>query len=271
MALERILLLGCGYLGFAVAAQAQARGLRVSGTTRSQARIHELEAHGIEPIVLPELRAEALASHLDRSTGLVATFPPDGRTDQSVAPVARGSHAAVYVSSTGVYGNTPGVIDDSTPPAPDSPRTQLRLDAEQFWREAGATILRASAIYGPGRGQHQRVRDGSARIAGTGEHHICRIHVDDLAQAVLRSLELRLGPQSYVIADDEPAPQGEVVRFLAQILGVPVPPSVPLESVSETLRHDRRLDASRFKQHTGIEWQHPNYRVGFAACLAAER
>jgi nucleoside-diphosphate-sugar epimerase len=271
MALERILLLGCGYLGFAVAAQARARGLAVRATTRNPGRTSELAAHEIEPLLVPDLRAEALAPHVDEHTAGVATFPPDGRSEQSAAQAARAACAAVYVSSTGVYGNTPGVIDDSTLPAPDSPRTQLRLDAEQFWRDAGATILRASAIYGPGRGQHQRVRDGSARIAGDGQHHICRIHVDDLAHAVLRSLECGLGPETYVIADDEPAPQGEVVRHLAQLLGVPVPPSVPLESVSETLRHDRQLDASRFKQHAGIAWRYPNYRLGFAACLAAEQ
>jgi nucleoside-diphosphate-sugar epimerase len=267
-ALQRLLILGCGYLGHAVAARARAQGLSVVATTRSAARATELTAAGIEPIVVSELRAELLAAHVDSGTAVVATFPPDGKSDALVAPLARHAFAAVYVSSTGVFGDSAGAIDDSTPPVPDSPRTALRLEAERTWRAEGATALRASAIYGPGRGMHERVRDGSARIAGDGKHHICRIHVDDLALAVMRSIECKLGPEAYIIADDEPAAQGDVVRYLAQLLGVPEPASVPLESVSETLRHDRRLDGARFKAHAGIQWRYPNYRVGFAACLA---
>jgi nucleoside-diphosphate-sugar epimerase len=244
--------------------------LSITATTRTPERAQELLRHGIEPVLLAELSAEQLLPHVSADAALVATFPPDGKSDQATASIARAAFAAVYVSSTGVFGNTVGIIDDHTQPAPDSPRTQLRLAAERYWRDAGATILRAAAIYGPHRGQHQRVRDGSARIAGDGRHHICRIHVDDLALAVMRSLELRLGPEAYVVADDEPAPQGDVVRYLAQLLGVPEPASVPLDSVSETLRHDRKLDASRFKAHAGITWRYPNYRAGFSACLAAE-
>jgi nucleoside-diphosphate-sugar epimerase len=131
-------------------------------------------------------------------------------------------------------------------------------------------VLRVAAIYGPGRGQHERIRSGSARIAGDGSHHVCRLHVTDLARALLRAAELRLGPRSYVIADDEPAPQGEVIRYLAQRLGLPTPESVPLSAAPETLRHDRRVDASGFKRDTGLSWVYPSYRVGFDACLSAE-
>jgi nucleoside-diphosphate-sugar epimerase len=130
--------------------------------------------------------------------------------------------------------------------------------------------LRAAAIYGPGRGQHERVRSGSARIAGDGSHHICRIHVADLAHGLLQAVTLRLGAQAYVVADDLPAPQGEVIRYLAARLGVPVPASVPLESAPETLRHDRQVDASRFKRDAALSWRYPTYREGFEACLRAE-
>jgi nucleoside-diphosphate-sugar epimerase len=269
--LTRILLLGCGYTGLEVARQARARGLQVLATTRSFQRSQELAAAGAEPIVLSTLDAESLASHVDAHSALIVSFPPDGQTDARCAALARHAYASAYVSSTGVYGSRRGHIDDSTPAAPDTPRLELRLAAEQAWREAGATVLRAAAIYGPGRGMHERVRSGSARIAGDGRQHVCRIHVEDLARALLRSVELPLGPETYVVADDEPAPQGEVVRYLAQRLGVPCPVSVPLESAPETLRHDRRIDAARFKRETGISWHYPNYREGFEACLRAEQ
>lgn len=269
--LARILLLGCGFTGLTVARQARARGLDVRATTRNAQRSAELASAGAAPLVLAHLDAASLASHVDAQTALIATFPPDGQTDANCAALAARAYASVYVSSTGVYGNTRGHIDDATPAAPDSPRNALRLAAEQAWRAAGATVLRVAAIYGPGRGMHERVRSGSARIAGDGKHRVCRIHVEDLALALLRSAELRLGPQTYVIADDEPAEQGEVVRYLAARLGVSCPASVPLDAAPETLRHDRAIDATRFKRESGLRWRYPTYREGFEACLRAEQ
>jgi nucleoside-diphosphate-sugar epimerase len=269
-ALRSLLLLGCGYTGLEVARQARALGWSVAATTRSEARRAELEQAGITALVHAQPTLEALAARVDASTGLIVSFPPDGQTDARLAPLAAHAFASAYVSSTGVYGDTRGRIDDSTPPAPDSPRNALRVAAETLWRAQGATILRVGAIFGPFRGQHERVRSGSARIAGDGSHFVCRLHVEDLAAALLRALSLRLGSESYVVADDQPAPQGEVVRWLAARLGVPVPASVPLAGAPETLRHDRQVDACRFKRDAGIAWRYPTYREGFEACLRAE-
>lgn len=265
-----VLLLGCGYTGLALARMARSRGLRVTATTRDAARSALIGQTGAAPLVLESLTFEALQPHVDAQTVIIASYPPDGVTDERCAPLARLAYAAAYVSSTGVFGNTHGHIDDSTPVAPDTERTKQRIKAEHHWLDAGATVLRAAAIYGPFRGQHERVRSGSARIAGDGTHHVCRIHVEDLANALLASVEQKLGAQSFVIADDLPVAQGEVIRHLATRLNLPTPASVPLEEAPETLRHDRRIDASRFKQVSGLSWRYPTYREGFHACLQAE-
>ena len=268
--LERLLLLGCGYTGLELSRQARARGLSVLATTRSLARSEELEGAGAAALVLEAPTLAALAPYVDERTGLIVSFPPDGQTDALLAPLAQRAFASAYVSSTGVYGDRRGRIDDSTPVAPDAARNASRVEAERYWREHGACVLRVGAIYGPFRGQHERVRSGSARIAGDGSHYVCRLHVADLAAALLRAVERRLGPETYVVADDQPAPQGEVVRWLAQRLNVPVPASVPLAGAPETLRHDRQVDATRFKHDAQIAWRYPSYREGFEACLEAE-
>lgn len=269
--LHTILLLGCGYTGLEVARQARVLGLRVLATTRSGSRCAELERAGAMPLVLETPTLAALNEYVNAGTGVIVSFPPDGHTDHALAALAARSFASAYVSSTGVYGDTRGVIDDATPAAPDSARNKLRVEAEDAWRAHGATVMRVGAIYGPFRGQHERVRSGSARIAGDGSHFVCRLHVEDLATALLRAVTLRLGAQTYVVADDQPAPQGEVVRWLAARLDVPVPASVPLDGAPETLRHDRQIDASRFKKDTWMVWKYPTYREGFEACLQAEQ
>jgi hypothetical protein len=268
--LKRLLLLGCGYTGLALTRLARSYGLTVAATTRRAEHTASLIHAGATPLLLETLSYDVLLPHVDNETALIVSYPPDGTTDVLCAPLARHAFASAYVSSTGVYGNTAGHIDDTTQVSPDTERAQQRLAAEQQWRDVGATVLRSAAIYGPFRGQHERVRSGSARIAGDGSHHICRIHVEDLARALLTCVQEQLGAQTFVIADDLPAAQGEVIYHLAARLNVPTPASVPLEAAPETLRHDRQIDAARFKKITGLSWLYPTYVEGFEACLQAE-
>ena len=70
--------------------------------------------------------------------------------------------------------------------------------------------------------------------------------------------------ETYVVGDAEPAAQIDVVRFIAESYHLPLPPHVPLESVHESLRADRRVDASRVLGALGVTLRHPSYREGMA-------
>jgi len=67
-----------------------------------------------------------------------------------------------------------------------------------------------------------------------------------------------------VVGDLEPAAHIEVVRFIAEAYGVALPPCVPLESVHESLRADRRVDASRALSTFGVTLRYPTYREGMS-------
>jgi nucleoside-diphosphate-sugar epimerase len=233
----------------------------VVGTVRDERRRAPLEALGVEVLVVRELREDALRPHLRAPFDSVVTFPPDGATDALLAPALARARGLVYVSTTGVYG--PGDVDDTTPvsEAP-SARARLRLDAERAWRAAGATVLRAPAIYGHDRGLHVRIREGKHRIPGDGTRYISRVHVEDLTSFLLAALRVRA--ETFVVGDDEPARHIDVVSYVCRHLGLPMPEHAPLESVDETLRADRRVDASRAKRVLGVTLRYPNYRVGMA-------
>ena len=66
------------------------------------------------------------------------------------------------------------------------------------------------------------------------------------------------------MGDRTPAPHVEVVRWICEAYGVPMPPFVPLESVHVTLRGDRRVDPSGALAALGVELRYPTYRVGMA-------
>ncbi len=127
-----------------------------------------------------------------------------------------------------------------------------------------------AGIYGPGRGLHQRVAAGTPKLADGGHNRISRIHVDDLGAAIRVALERGEPGSVLCVADDAPVPQLEVVRWLCERLGVPLPPSVPASDVPVTLRGDRAVRNERLKA-LGWSPRYPGYREGFAAALDEER
>lgn len=261
-ALTHCLVLGCGFTGRSVARLARAAGLEVLTTVRTAARAAGLRNEGFEVLEAPSLDA-SIAERAHPSTLVVVAFPPDGETDARIHAAFSHVAAIVYVSTVGVYGDRRGAVDDTTPlPNPPTERGKRVLDAEAAWRSVGATVLRSPGIYGPERGLHLRVTRGEHKIPGDGSRYLSRIHVDDLAALVLAASQKR--GETYVVGDLSPAPHGEVVAWIAEQYGVPLPPHVPLESVHETLRADRRVDASRALRELGVTLRYPTWREGMA-------
>lgn len=262
MSFTRVLILGCGYAGLRMLQLARKRGLDVVATVRTADRVAPLEQAGAHVLQSPVLGAE-IEPYLDAQTRVVVAFPADPATDLRVAPRLSRAHSAVYVSSTGVYGNLRGNVDDSTPlPAAADDRVARLQAAEQRYREAGATVLRCPAIYGPDRGLHMRVLRGEHRIPGDGTHMLSRIHAEDLAQYALSAAAVR--GETFVVADSEPAPHIDVVRFICSAYHLPLPESAPLESLHASLRADRAVDPSRALERLAVTLRYPTYRQGMA-------
>jgi glycine/D-amino acid oxidase-like deaminating enzyme len=67
----RVLIVGCGCRGIALARQLEAAGHPVRGTTRDPARVPELEAAGIEPAVGDPYRLATLLPHVANTSAMV--------------------------------------------------------------------------------------------------------------------------------------------------------------------------------------------------------
>lgn len=264
---SKLLILGCGYTGSRVLEQGLARGLEVTATVRSEASaigpraIASRSPAGMaRTIVAPVLTREAIGL-VGHDTHVVVAFPSDGLTDATVAPWLAGAYSVAYISSTGVYGDVRGRIDDTTPlPAATDDRTRRLLDAEQQYSAIGGTVLRSPGIYGPDRGLHRRIQRGEHRIPGDGSRFTSRIHADDLAQFALAAAGVR--GETFVVGDEQPVPHLEVVRYVCDLYGLPLPPNVPFDDVHASLRADRAIDSSRARAQLGVKLRYPTYREG---------
>lgn len=257
-ALRVRLVFGAGYTGSRVAQLAQARGEDVLAVVRSEESVQRLLALGIPATC--ERADDVARTRVTASVHAIICFPPDG-TDAKLAPLLANAGAVSYVSSTGVYGELEGVIDDTTPvPLPASPTMRARLDAEAAYRAVGATVLRAPGIYGADRGLHVRIQKGLHRLPGDGSNVLSRIHVDDLAELLLLSRAVH--GETFVVSDQEPETQHAMVTWICAEYNYPFPASVPPEEVHETLRRNRRIDGSRALSALAATLRFPSYRDG---------
>lgn len=266
-----LIVLGCGFTGSAAARLALDQGRRVIGTVRHADEPGRNVPPAVELRVASTLTPDLMDAVMPPDAEVLVTFPPDGATDARIASCLGRARSIAYISTTGVYGDHRGRVDEETPVDVSSPRAALRLDAERAWRAAGAVVLRAAGIYGPGRGLHRRILAGTYRVPGDGSRVVSRVHVEDLARIALTALERGSPGEVFVVADDTPVPQIVAVRGLCAMLGVEVPASVPLEEAAETLRHDRAVDNRRVRERLGVTLRFPSWREGFAHCLAVEQ
>jgi uncharacterized protein YbjT (DUF2867 family) len=260
-----LVLLGSGYTLTRLALALAREGQPVIAATRDAERRSELERAGARVCLLEEALSRVEGAHV------VHSVPPEAGLDARIAAALSQRRPArlVYLSSTGVYGATRGEVDEDTPVEPSSPAGRGRLEAEVLFRPLGAVALRIAGIYGPGRGMHTRLLAGTHRLPEGGGGRISRVHVEDLVEAIRVALKRGEPGGVYCVADDRAATQGETAAWLCARLGLPLPPTVPLASLHETLRGDRFVRNTRLKS-LGWSLRYPDYTVGFAAVLETE-
>ncbi|MDI1282792.1 MAG: SDR family oxidoreductase [Reyranella sp.] len=283
---KRLFIFGLGYSGLEIAQLAKAEGWTVAGTCRSAEKAASLRAGGIETHVFDGTAPLSAAAFGD-SSHVVCTIAPGHAGDPALrlaTPLLRQAPWLGYLSTVGVYGDHGGGwVDEETPPSPGKPRSLERLAAERGWQamalEAGAKldIFRLPGIYGPGRSALDQVKAGTARRIDKPGQIFSRAHVADIAATVVKAMTSPHPGSLYNVADDLPVSTGEVVAFACELLGVPVPSSIPWEEAAPAMSdmarsfysESRRIRNDKIKRKLGVVLKYPTYREGLTAILKA--
>jgi nucleoside-diphosphate-sugar epimerase len=278
--------------GFSAQRFARIAPLRpIVATTRSGEKARALRTEGVETIVFDaaaaseDSREPLLAAARDAQAALVS-IPPDEEgcpAFRALGPtLARSSRLwwLGYLSTTGVYGDRQGRwAFEEDAPTPATERARRRALAERQWLDhvAATRVFRLPAIYGPGRSQLDRVRTGDSRRIVAPGLVMNRIHVDDIASALVASLASGTVLRVFNLADDIPAAPADVAAEAARLLGVPVPAPTPLDQAgltgfaAEVYTESKRVSNARAKAALGWRPAYPSYREGLAAILREER
>lgn len=269
-----MLIAGCGELGIAIAARLQSSaiyGLRrhtralpptlrpIAADLLSGAGLDALPA-AIDTLIYaptPSARTPAAyrAIYIDALNRLLEALP---------APAA--NLRLLLVSSTAVYAQDCGeAVDESSLCAPQAFNGQLLLEAERraCAQVADTVRLRLSGLYGPGR--HWLLRRVRAQeVIAAGCHWTNRIHLADAGALGALLAATAQVPNCVIGVDDTPAPEHEVLDWLAARLGLPPPP----RSDSPATETGKRL-CNHLSRSLGWQPRYASYRDGYADVLTS--
>lgn len=263
---------------------------RISGTTRDKEKRQELRSRGISAHIFDYDMPLADPLYVMRDvTHILISTPPDDEGDSSFNLHAddiaqlKNLQWIGYLSTTGAYGDRDGGwVDETAEIRPTTKRGSRRVRAEEQWLSLMQAygfpvhIFRLAGIYGPGRSALDSVRAGVARRINKPGHAFSRIHVEDIVQVLMASIQNPKGGEVYNLSDDLPAPSHEVIDYACQLLGLPSPELIPFEKADlapitlSFYADNKRIRNDKIKDALGVRLKYPTYREGLQACAEAE-
>ena len=303
---------GTGVIGRRLVPQLVARGHEVTATTTGPAKLGLLEWMGAEAVVMDGLDAAAVGEAVARARPdavvhqMTAIHPthagkPDMRRfDRWFAPTIRlrtegTDNLLAAAEAAGVnnfvaqgYAGWNGIREGGWVKTEEDPLDPYAGTAAQAGMEAirhvedavlgaGGAVLRYGWLYGPGATDDQvdLIRKRRFPLVGAGTGHTSWVHADDAASATVLAVE-RGAKGIFNIVDDEPAPAGEWLPYLAKCAGAKPTMRVPKwlarplagEVAVAMMTEGRGFSNARAKRELGWELRYPSWRQGFREGLA---
>jgi nucleoside-diphosphate-sugar epimerase len=275
-----ILIAGCGDLGTALGQDLVTRGYRVAGLRRTATPLpggirtlsaDVTQAHTLDRLaeLRPSILVYSVSANAQSDDNYRAHYVDGLRNTLTALEFVGSLRHVFFVSSTRVYGpSTEELLNERTPAIPADFGGRRLLEAESLLATAACpgTVLRLSGIYGPGRTRLLKLAanpaDWPAQNTWTS-----RIHRDDaaafIALLIQRTMQHEAIEDCYVVTDSKPAPQYEILRWLAREMGV-----AGLPATDPAVIGGRKLDNTRMLE-TGFMLRYPSYREGYANELRA--
>jgi nucleoside-diphosphate-sugar epimerase len=281
------LIFGCGYLGRRVAQRWRVSGSEVVVVTRDTKHAAAFAADGYRPLVADVLRPASLiglpvaetvlyAVGYDRGTGasIHEVFIAGLQSVLAALPAETGKF--LYISSTGVYGQSQGEqVNEDSPcePQRDGGRACLAAERALAAHTLGrhAVVLRMAGLYGPGRIPYASELRRQQPIPAPQHGFLNLIHVDDAVAAVLAAEARATPPRTYAIADGHPVERHVYYEELARALKAPPPRFAPPPADAPAqvrAASSKRLCNARMVAELGVKLAYPSYREGLAAIFS---
>jgi nucleoside-diphosphate-sugar epimerase len=273
----KTLIIGAGYIGLPLALELKASGHEVVPWVHSEESAARIGPQGFELVLAGSVGSAACWRNVPNDFELVIHCASSSRGGETAYEEVFRQGAMrmneslpraqkLFVSSTSVYGQTSGeMVTEESPAEPATATGKILREAEKIALEGGATVVRSSGIYGPGRAMlWEKFQRGEAVIEGDGSRWINQIHQRDLVAALLHLTDHGLSGEIYNAADDTPVMQRDYYAWCAQALNKPLPPTGPVNTQRKRGLTNKRVSNAKLRA-TGWVPRYPSFREGLAA------
>jgi nucleoside-diphosphate-sugar epimerase len=239
------LILGAGYSAGFIEKHLRAKEAAARIATTSRSKPLHIRFDFLDP---------ASFENIPQSKSAIVTFPVDQieQANEFASRVLGKFNKTLVISSTGLFKtDAPNAKVTEDSPLDES---QARAQAEEILRQAGAVLIHASGIYGPGRDPRAWVSSGRV---GRSERLANFIHVEDLCEFLWQANQ-RANPHSRWIASDGlPLSWSEIIDTWGAEFNLQAS-----ESAIAARRESKRIDSSKSIKELGVRLKYSNVLEG---------
>ena len=167
---------------------------------------------------------------------------------------------AVFISVTGYYGVTPGLIRADSPPGEDSRSTSIVAAEQTFrtWSSRQGVVLRLGGLYSQTRGPFAAlIRRRKITRRAPADKTMALIHYEDAAAAIVAALQ-HPNPDRAYLGVTPPCPtREEFYRLACEVLDLPLP-----DFDSPTGLPPTEFDVTSLRRDLLPEPEYPDWRMG---------
>ncbi len=275
----KVLIIGCGQLGFSIVNNADSDVFKLYGFSRSlrkspasiemhQVDILKTEAIDAIKLVNPEIiiyavsaDTQSIESYQDHYVlGLKKTY-------EAILELDHFKHL-FFVSSTRVYGQkTTKILSELDIAEPSDYGGEALMEAETVARQLKdkATILRLSGIYGPNRKRMIQLAQSNPGNWPATNNWSNRIHEEDAARFIVFLMKRIMMQESiepiYLVTDGVPTKQYDVLTWIRNRL------QLTTDTIELPILENGKQLQSVLLNQTGFVLKYPDFTYGYEAII----
>ena len=220
-----------------------------------------------------------LLVELKKADHILVSIPPEKQEDLVVKNFSKFIEDTkvkwiTYLSSTSVYGDHKGMwVNENSKTKPTSFNGISRIKAENSWlslqmsKNLSVQIFRLSGIYSNEKNILVRLKLGTAKLINKKGHYFSRIHVEDIANILFKSLSKFKSGEIYNLADDKPSSSEEITLHGAKLLNIKNLKKIEINDLeSEMLKtfykDSKKVSNKKTKKYFSYNLKFPTYIEG---------
>ena len=275
----KILIVGCGQLGFSIVKNADpdifklygfSRSLRKSPPSIEMHQVDILKTEAIDAIKLinPEIIIYAVSADTQSIESYQEHYVAGLKnTYEAILELDHFKHL-FFVSSTRVYGQkTTKILSELDIAEPSDYGGEALLEAETVARQLKdkATILRLSGIYGPNRTRMIQLAQSTPGNWPATNNWSNRIHEEDAARFIVFLMKRIMMNESieplYLVTDGVPTKQYDVLTWIRNRL------QLTTDTIEVPILESGKQLQSVLLNQSGFELKYPDFTYGYEAII----